>query len=643
MVQAGPTHRVWGLPFVPLETVVYHPLNMASPLDQPLKTLTRENLRQGVIAGARRVIAHRDLLNRINVFPVPDGDTGTNVAATMRAIIDGLHQPLPTLDAVGTTIALSALTGAQGNSGVILAQFFQGLREGIADSVHLSVERFVDAIRHASGRAREALAEPKEGTILTVISDVAEHLNEGLHRLPDFRSLLDEGLQVARTSLAETTQRLAALREAGVVDAGALAFVHFLEGIRDHLFHGSSDVDIVDEEPPMASTAQANLLTSAVQPVDFRYCTEAVVLDPQVDRKAILEQLKAYGDSVVVAGSAEEIHAHVHTNAPALVLEVLEDAGRLASKKIDDMWEALVPAQPDAERSGLALVTDSVCDLPLAFLTEKRIQVVPLRAAFGEDVLLDRVDLTPRQFYRRLESDPVHPTTSQPRPIDFLTLYRHLASRFASILSIHISGDASGTVSFAQTAARQVVGETGISIDVVDSRSASSAEGLIVWAASRAKDAGLSLARTARLARAAVKNAKVFVYVPTLKYFIRGGRLSPLQGRIAGLLHLLPIITVDDGKMVSGGKALGKRNAIHKVLRSAIRAAGGFDRPIFAISHTDAPDLAKRLATELQRRFADAEILLAQAAPALGSHAGPGGAAIAVLDAALVDREVASE
>ena len=607
-----------------------------------METLSRETFRQGIIAGARRVIAHRDLLNRINVFPVPDGDTGTNVAATMNAIIEGLRQPLPTLDAVGTTIATSALTGAQGNSGVILAQYFQGFREGIADSMQLTVDRFVSAIRHAAGRAREALAEPKEGTILTVITDVAEHLSERLHQLPDFRSLLDEGLQVARASLADTTQRLAALREAGVVDAGALAFVHFLEGIRDHLFNGSGDEVDADLDLESIDTVQADVATSNFQPVDFRYCTEAVIHDPRIDRRALLEELKAFGDSVVVAGSEEEIHAHVHTNAPALVLETLEDAGRLTSTKIDDMWAALTPTSAGQDRSGLALVTDSVCDLPLAFFTERKIQAVPLRAAFGDDVLLDRVELTPRQFYRRLESDPVHPTTSQPRPIDFLSMYRHLASRFAGILSIHISGDASGTVSFAQTAARQVSEECAIPIDVVDSRNASSGEGLVVWAASRAVDAGLSLDQAARVARAAAAAIRIFVYVPTLKYFIRGGRLSPLQGKIAGLLHLLPIITVDDGRMVSGGKALGKKNAVRKVLRSAARSADGLECPVFAISHTDAPELAERLANELERRFPAAEILVAQAAPALGSHAGPGGAALAVLDAAMIDREIAS-
>ena len=165
---------------------------MSHPSSRSIRTLTRDFLQQSVIAGARRVIANRDHLDRINVFPVPDRDTGTNLALTMRAIVDGLQQPFPSLAAVSSSIASSALTGAQGNSGVIFAQFFQGLREGFSDSVQVSACRFAEALRRASTRSREALAQPREGTILTVISDVAEHLSRHAERLPDFKALLDE-------------------------------------------------------------------------------------------------------------------------------------------------------------------------------------------------------------------------------------------------------------------------------------------------------------------------------------------------------------------------------------------------------------------------------------------------------------------
>ena len=599
-------------------------------------------MRLCVIAGAKRVIAHREHLNEINVFPVPDRDTGTNLAATMRAVIAALGKPLPSLDAVGSTLATSALAGAQGNSGVILAQFFQGLREGIGDGVHVTVDRFAAAMRHAAVKARQALAQPREGTILTVMSDVAEHLSACCRdRADDFRTLLDEGLRAARKSLAETPQRLAALRNAGVVDAGALGFVHFLEGVRDHLFHDVSTdaveapTDIVPPEAPEALAVE--------EPVDFRYCTEAVVRGVRLDREDVLKKLSTLGDSVVVAGTETLLHAHVHTNVPAWALETLAEAGEVSSTKVDDMWRNLSAPSPIAKRAGTALVTDSVCDLPIDFVTARRIQVVPFRVAFGDDVVLDGVDMTPRRFYARLETCTSLPTTSQPSPADFETLYRLLTRRFSDVVSVHLSAAVSGTADSARRAAQLVSEETGVPIAVVDSRTASAGEACVVWATARAADKGMNAAGCSRVAREAAAASSVYVFVPTVRYFVLGGRLSPLQGRIARLLKLLPVLTVRDGRVAPAGKVFGKRAAARRVLRLALRDARSSAAPLFVISHSEAPELADRYERALRKRHPHADILIAHAGPALGTHSGPGGVAIATLDEALVDRAIERE
>ncbi len=604
--------------------------------------LSRETLRQCVIAGAKRVIAHRDHLNEINVFPVPDRDTGTNLAATMRAIIAALGKPLPSLDAVGATLATSALAGAQGNSGVILAQFFQGLREGIGDGVHVTTERFATAMRHAALRARQALAQPREGTILTVMSDVAEHLGACCaERAHDFRSLLDEGLRAARRSLAETPQRLAVLRRAGVVDAGALGFVHFLEGVRDHLFHET----ISHREDPQIQTTHEDAppIVPSDEPLDFRYCTEAVVRGTDLRRDKLLALLSTLGDSVVVAGTESLLHAHVHTNVPAVALEALADAGTLASTKVDDMWSQLVLAPADTDRSGTAVVTDSVCDLPIDFVTARRIQVVPFRVAFGDDTAVDGVDITPRTFYARLAQSTSLPTTSQPSPADFERVYRLLARRYASIVSVHLSSAVSGTMDSARRAAGLVSNESGVPIEVVDSRTASAGEACVVWAVARAAERGLDAAACGRVALAAAESCSLFVYVPTVRYFVLGGRLSPLQGRIARGLRLLPILTLRDGRVAPAGKVLGRRAGIRSVLRRTLRAARLAEAPLFIVSHSEAPELAGHYERALRKRCPRAQILIANAGPALGTHSGPGGAVIATLDTAIVDRALRAE
>lgn len=606
------------------------------------RILNKESLRDLIIAGAHRVIAHREHLDRINVFPVPDKDTGTNLALTMRAILEGLQRPLPSLAAVSSTVATSALTGAQGNSGVIFAQFFQGLREEISDSVQLSMQRFAQALRCAATRAREALAQPREGTILTVISDVAEHLMRQADSLPDFRALLDEGLAIARRSLEQTTDRLAELKRAGVVDAGALGFVHFLEGIRDFFHFGSQDSDALE----LAEDETTDAPRPAPVHVSFRYCTEAVVWGEDINRKEVIEKLSLLGDSVVVAGNREEIHAHVHSNAPAYVLELLSQYGTIASQKVEDMLasvEMLNVTVDPSEREGIALVTDSVCDLPMKFLTQEQIHVVPVRVIFGDEPLLDRVDITPTQFYQRLQTAEEFPKTSQPRPADFLTLYRHLASTHSSILSIHVSAKLSGTWQSAVVAAKQVSSDADVPIAVIDSRSASAAEGLVVWATAQAAKAGLSAAQCTAIANHAAQNAEVFVYVPSVEYFVRGGRVSPIEGQIAKLLRLLPVLTVKDGTLVPVTKVIGRRSARKSVFRNVLKVAQGFHDPMFVISHSAALDLAEQAQSIILRHFPDEKVWITDTTPAIGSHAGPGGLAIAVLDAGLIEEHIRKE
>jgi len=605
------------------------------------KHLDKESLRLGFLAGARRVIASRKELDRINVFPVPDKDTGANLAATMSAVIRRLTRPHASVTSVGASITDGALSGAQGNAGVIVAQFLQGLSEGFSDAVHVSMERFVGALRHAAASARKALAQPREGTILTVISDVANHLSERVHSLPDFRSLIEEGVREARASLARTPEKLEVLRRAGVVDAGALGFVRFLEGIRDYWVDGRGGGGSMESEELSDSEDKEAGPTATAGHVDFRYCTEASVVGQSIDRQAVIGALVQLGDSVVVAGSDTEIHAHAHSNMPAYVLEALEEFGEVRNPKVDDMLAAIDGRLTPSEREGLVLVTDSACDLPSGTYVEHHIHVVPVRVAFGDDSLRDRVDITPRQFYARLQHDPAFPTTSQPTPSDFLATYRHLAATYEGILSVHLSANLSGTYQSALTAASTVAEETGVRISVIDSRSASVAEGLVAWSIARAIEAGCVLEACEAIGRAVASSLEVFVFVPTIEGFVRGGRLSPLKGWISNLLRLRPILTVEDGKLVPGAKVLGVERAKRHSVGLAIRKAERMAEPVFSLSHTAAPELAESVERDLRKRFPSALFMISDTSPAIGVHAGPGGLAIGVTDLAPIDRMIA--
>ena len=204
---------------------------------QPALSLGGHELAQALRTGIHRLISREEFINKINVFPVPDGDTGTNLALTLQAVLAALRAgPEPHAGMLLTRVADAALDGARGNSGAILAQFLLGVGDRTATAPALTAAQFADALAGGSDYARESLAEPRDGTILTVIEDFAGAARAAAGSgVSEFRTLFREALVAARASLEATTSKLETLRRANVVDAGALGFVELAAGMTEYL------------------------------------------------------------------------------------------------------------------------------------------------------------------------------------------------------------------------------------------------------------------------------------------------------------------------------------------------------------------------------------------------------------------------
>src|SRR5512138_643152 len=207
---------------------------MTLAVDAPLIQLDGRNLYYTFIAGARKVIAHQIELNKINVFPVNDGDTGTNLASTIRSVIESLH-PHRSYKITADRIAEPTLMNARGNSGIIFEQFFYGLSSETADCQSVDLKQFAESIQKSVKYVYEAVANPVEGTMLTVIKEWADYIFESWHKFTDFDQLLLSSYEVLKKSLLETRTKLKILTKANVVDAGAKGFVLFVEGIIDYI------------------------------------------------------------------------------------------------------------------------------------------------------------------------------------------------------------------------------------------------------------------------------------------------------------------------------------------------------------------------------------------------------------------------
>ncbi len=588
--------------------------------------LDGHSLRDSILASAKKISRQKDHLNDINVFPVPDGDTGTNMVDTMDAIAESTKAlEFDSFSEMSNAIADSALEGARGNSGVILAQFFQGLADESRGKDRLQMDEFADAVMGAVRVAETAVNNPREGTILTVMRDWAIHLKEHAKHHTDFGSLFRDSLGRARESLSQTTQKLKELRRAKVVDAGALGFVHILEGISDVLEGGA--VRAVAAGTHMVERVRHHT-HSPEETAKFRYCTQCLVSGTDIDRSAIRAELLALGDSLIVIGSKRKVRVHVHSNEPDRVFEIVAGYGELTQTKMEDMRKQVA----EKLKGSIALVTDSTCDIPDDVLAMYNITMVPLHLHVMNREYVDREDITADEFYELFKRANYSLSTSQPSLSSFTQAYERLAAEHESILSIHVTSKLSGTGNGARLAARSFSRDTRI--EIVDAKSTTVLQGMIVIEAARMIESGLTLDEILPKLEAVIRTSGFYVGIPDLKHAVRMGRVPKAKGFIGQLLNIKPVITFDEhGGVKEAVKVRGQAAVEKKVLAMIIEHARHFKAPRFAIAHVQNQPLAEQYAETLRETFSTEDVYITAAAPVLGAHVGFGTCAVAAIDA----------
>ena len=577
-------------------------------------------------AGALAVVREQESLNRINVFPVRDADTGANLAATLKAAAARLGSAAPEdVGAAARVAAEGALDGARGNSGAIFAQFLHGLAAAMEKHASVDVPQFAVAARRGAESAYTALADPREGTILTVLRAWAHELGRR-ETGEDFPESMHRALQAAREALANTPRQLEVLARAHVVDAGGQGFVYFLEGIVESLRGGRE----VAWAPSEAAPHGLPPFSDGHDEIDerFRFCSEALVVardGEEVSREALTVAVSGLGESLVVAGGGSRLRVHLHTNEPQLFLSTVAGLGAVVQSKVDDM----VFQQLAGREATIAIVADSTTDLPEAEAFRLGVVAVPLTLSIGDDEYLDGVDITLEGFVHQLQTTTGVPRSSQPAASDFAATYQRLLEYREGVVSIHIAGAMSGTVQSARNAAVQVDAQR---VRVVDSCSVSVGTGLLVRAAGEAIASGASLDEVQALAERVKRDITIFGTVRSLDFAVRGGRISARAARLVGALHLTPIITFDEtGKAKKGGASLGFDRSLTTITKKALRFAGGRGAQAMVV-HSGDVAAAEFVAARL-REHLDADVAIVRAGAVLTTHVGLGTVAIAVRSA----------
>jgi len=272
------------------------------------------------------------------------------------------------------------------------------------------------------------------------------------------------------------------------------------------------------------------------------------------------------------------------------------------------------------------VVTDSTCDIPAQLVQELGITVVPIYVVFGDKSYRDKIDIGEDEFYDKLINGPVHPTTSVPTPKDFADVYNKLAEKTDEIISIHLTSKESGTFN-AALLGKQLVDNKKCRIEVIDSLSVSLGLGILVIEAAREARAGASLEKLTELMHRAVPKVHLLILLDTLKYVVRGGRLSKAHGILGSVLKVKPLLTLREGDLSLMGVARTKAKAVERLYEFA----KGFSKvKEIAVAYTTTHDEAKALADRIKAAFPGVPLSLTRVGSSLGTHAGPGGMGVAV-------------
>lgn len=576
-------------------------------------------------SGAQEVAAHKKYLNDINVFPVADGDTGTNLATTLRAMVE---KPARARSFAGMlqAISKSGLESARGNSGIIFASFVNGIAQECPAADEVDVKEFSTIANRAVKHLYAAVEHPVEGTLMSIIRDWAAFLDTNKDRFTGFRELFSNAYLSAMASLERTREQLQVLKKHNVVDSGAAGFVRFLQGI-------NLAFSRVRVQEPVEDLAAIPVITGEEETA-FRYCTEALVdtsAAGAIDLDALKHALAKLGDSLIVNNREGRLKVHVHTNTPERLMEQLAPLGAFIEQKADDM--ALQNRLRALPRGGVGLMTDSIADIPDDYKLSHAIATLPMGVMIDGSAYLDKSTIQLEQLFTRMGQKEGYPTSSQPEPGRITALLNQLVDHFDSLIILSVADRLSGTYQALVKAVSLLAPEKKIT--VIDTKLNSGAQGLLVRAAAEMAEQGLSHDEIVSRVEAMIPRTKIYVCLNTLSYAVRGGRVPDTVGKIGNKLGMRPIMTLDSaGNGAAFGVAFSQAALTKKIFRLVKSTMEKKGIEAYSIVHGGNRALANEYAEEITRITGKAPAFITEISSVVALHAGPGTVAVCLTEGA---------
>jgi DegV family protein with EDD domain len=467
--------------------------------------------------------------------------------------------------------------------------------------------------------------------MISVIKDWAAFLLSEHRRFATFEDLLSAAVGEAHLALRRTTFQLPVLKRHNVVDAGAEGFVRFLEGMNRGFESSLPPAEAAENgaevDVEVGVEVEAALEVS-VEPekLNFRFCTEATLISTGVDKEILLKHLRKFGDSLLVSPVRDGFKIHLHTNQPVGFFEEMTQLGLPTQGKIDDMF--LQEAVRRKRKRTVAVLSDSIADLPEEYKLEQQIHTLPLSLLLGGVAHIDKRSIDPVRVFSYIDSHQDFPGTSLPDPGRVRRQLEELAAQYDSILVITVSGRLSGTYQIVRKEAERFV-NSGTKVTVIDSLLNSGAQGLLVKKAAELLDDGKTLEETVSALLETRARTRIYVALHSIANAVKGGRVPKTLGRAAMALGARPVMSLDgEGRGVTFGIGFSQQAMIRKILKLVGQKAKQPGIESYCIVHGDNAMAAEQFAADLTRIVGFGPAYVTEVSSVTAIHAGKGCVAV---------------
>lgn len=520
------------------------------------------------IAASRWVSKYADVLNDLNVFPIPDGDTGTNISMTLQSVENELvkldHEPKMSefVDKVSEAIIL----GANGTSGIILGNIIVGFLSSIKDKEIVTIDDVAHAFVAAKEKAYNAVTAPIEGTILTVVKVVAEEAIDYKGDKDDFILFLVHLKNKAYEAVKKTQEQFSILKENGVVDAGAMAFFYLLEGFEKSVADPEmlKDLERIVKSQAIRSQRLKQVVTQKREN-KYKYNVEFLLESNNIDLERYTKDISNYGDLLYCVSIGDKVKTQINTDLPWEILKICDTLGRVYNVKyensLNDKKESsqeevqeIEMAKKDGEVNivknqnlkfaNIAIVTDSASDLTEELIKTLEISVIPLKLKVEDSYYNEGTEISKNEIWTLFRKELVFPKASPPSTSEFKKLYEELINKgYEYIVSIHISNKLSGTYQAAKIAKEALNDPSKVTI--VDSETLSLPLGHMVLDAAKNAQNGMKYEDVVRRINDNIGKMKVYMFAEDFTYLEKNNRINKISHIWGNVFKSKPILKLE--------------------------------------------------------------------------------------------------